>query len=271
MTCSHRLNSLRPGAVRLLRVSQGAAQDFPDASLGLVDSAVDQFLSYLEHDDSSADPDEPVARRVLKRLVPPAARAPLRTVMTAAARPLATRRIERFGRRQPLKLHLGSGSVYKAGWVNIDLLPVKVDVPWNLANGIPFPDASVDAIMHEHLQEHLTLREGYELARESRRVLKRGGILRVGVPDAGQAVQSYAGNWSDEWARSAPTGMIAIQRLFYRNGHRAMYDGQTLILLLRAAGFANVRRHAIGEGRLQPNEDSPHRGEGTLYVEAVKT
>ena len=112
--------------------------------------------------------------------------------------------------------------------------------------------------------------QGYGLARESQRVLRPGGILRVGVPDAGQAVQSYAGNWDDAWARSAPTGMIAIQRLFYEHGHRAMYDGQTLILLLRAAGFVDVRRHAFGEGRLQPNADTPRRRAGTLYVEAVK-
>jgi predicted SAM-dependent methyltransferase len=193
-------------------------------------------------------------------------------VATAAARPLANRRLTSLERlEQPLKLHLGSGVVYKAGWVNIDLLPARVDVPWNLVRGIPFRDATVDAIMHEHLQEHLTLRQGYELACESRRVLKPGGILRIGVPDAGQAVQSYAGNWSDDWARSAPTGMIAIQRLFYADGHRAMYDGQTLILLLHAAGFSDVQRYAFGEGRLQPNEDSPHRRGGTLYVEAVKT
>jgi predicted SAM-dependent methyltransferase len=246
-------------------VSQGAGPEFPDACLLLENSAVDELLSYLERASESAAP------HILKRLVPLSARASLRIAVTATARPLAARRIERLRKRRPLKLHLGSGSIYKAGWVNIDLLPAKVDVPWNLADGIPFPDASVDAVMHEHLQEHLTLRKGYELARESSRVLKPGGILRVGVPDAGEAVQSYAGNWSDDWARSAPTGMIAIQDLFYANGHRAMYDGQTLKLLLGAAGFYDVQRYAFGEGRLQPNEDSPHRRSGTLYVEAVKT
>jgi predicted SAM-dependent methyltransferase len=251
-------------------MSQGAGSEFPDACLQLEDSAVDELLSYLERDSRSPDPGEPGARHILKRLVPPSARAPVRIAATAAARPLAARQIARLRQRRPLKLHLGSGPIYKTGWVNIDLVPAKVDVPWNLANGIPFPDGSVDAVMHEHFQEHLTLREGYELACESWRVLKPRGILRVGVPDAGQAVQSYAGNWSEDWARSAPTGMIAIQELFYAHGHRAMYDGQTLTLLLRAAGFSDVQRYAFGKGRLQPNEDSPHRQGGTLYVEAVK-
>jgi predicted SAM-dependent methyltransferase len=243
---------------------------FPDAPLPLGEDAVQQFLDFVTSSSEAEAPRDGTIVRTLRHLIRGRARGRVRSVATAVQRPLAAYKVRQLARTSPVKLHLGSGGVYKDGWVNIDLVPAKVDIPWNLARGIPFPDASVDAIFHEHLQEHLTIRQGYELARECRRVLRKGGVLRIGVPDAGQVVQSYAGNWDADWARSAPTGMIAIQRLSYENGHRSMYDGQTMCLLLVAAGFSDVQRWPFHEGRLQPNPDTPERAAGTLYVEAVK-
>jgi transposase InsO family protein len=77
---------------------------------------------------------------------------------------------------------LGSGGERKAGWVNVDLLGDPVDVAWNLASPLPFAPESVDAVFHEHLLEHLPLQVGAALMQECYRVLKPGGILRVGVP-----------------------------------------------------------------------------------------
>ena len=99
-------------------MSQGAAPNFPDATLELEDDAVKHLLCYLDRGTSSVDPDERSVRRLLKRFVPSVAKGPLRSAVTAAARPLAARRIERFERQKLLKLHLGSGLVYKDGWVN---------------------------------------------------------------------------------------------------------------------------------------------------------
>jgi predicted SAM-dependent methyltransferase len=244
---------------------------FPDATLDLKEGALEELLALIVDSSTTSRRTRTSGLDLLMRVVPRGVVGYARVAVTTAVRPLAVRRIQGAAATRPLKLHLGSGTVRKDGWINIDLLPDKVDVPWNLARGIPFPDGSVDAILHEHLMEHLTLSHGHALARESHRVLRPGGVLRIGVPDAGAVVQSYAGNWDEEWARSAPTGMIAIQKVFYDHGHRAQYDGQTLMLLLRAAGFSEVSRHAFGEGRLQPNVDSPHRKDGTLYVEAVKS
>jgi predicted SAM-dependent methyltransferase len=247
----------------------GSTTRFPDASLPLDPNAAAKLERFLVY-EGDVPPDEPLLRKLIKRAVPKRVVDPTRIALTGAARPKAHRAIKQALATSPVRLHLGSGFVYKDGWVNIDRLPVKVDVPWNLARGIPFPDSTVDAILHEHLMEHLTLAHGFALARESLRVLKPGGVLRVGVPDAGHVVQSYAGNWDDAWARSAPTPMIAISRLFYEHGHRTMYDGQTLQLVLRTAGFGDVARCAAGEGRQQPNGDTPERRYGTLYVEGVK-
>lgn len=245
------------------------ASRLPDSPHALAPGAEDRLRAFLAGERPS-DREEPATRALLKRLVPRPAMDPARNAMTRALRPVARRRIEDAARRTPLNLHLGSGFEYKAGWVNIDRAPIRVDVPWHLADGIPFADASADAVFHEHLLEHLTLPQGEGLLRETLRVLRPGGVLRIGVPDAGAVVQSYAGNAGPEWALSAPTPMIAVQRLFYDHGHRAMYDGQTLTLLFRAVGFAEVRRCAFGESRLSPVPDTPARRDGTLYVEGIR-
>lgn len=209
-----------------------------------------------------------------RRLAPPAlAGAPdVRRMLTDLLRPWARRRATALRGQTPLLLHLGSGRFPKAGWVNIDLIGVPVDVPWNLARGIPFPPGSADAVFHEHLLEHLSLDEGYRLLRECARVLKPGGVLRVGVPDAGRYLCSYArtGDFIRRLRPGRPTPMLAVQEVFYRHGHRTAYDAETLQFICRAAGFVRVEPRPFGESRLSPVPDSSHRRSETLYVEAVK-
>ncbi len=193
-----------------------------------------------------------------------------RVIGTRLAAPWSRRRLRAAAERSPLRLHLGSGRVNKEGWVNIDLLAARADVAWDLETGVPFASDSVDAIFHEHMLEHLDLHAGFAFARECLRVLKPGGVLRVAVPDAGALLRSYAGTGDPGWARSQATPMLAVDALFYEHDHRAMYDGETLVLLLRAAGFGEASESRFGEGRLQPSPDSPVRRDGTLYVEATK-
>jgi predicted SAM-dependent methyltransferase len=185
-------------------------------------------------------------------------------------RPVATRKLREVQASPPVLLHIGSGQNPKPGWTNIDLLGAPVDVAWDLAHGIPFPDASVNAIFHEHLMEHLTLRDGLRLCRECHRVLRADGILRIAVPDAGALLGSYAGTKERTWAEAAPTPMLAVDALFYEHGHRAMYDGELLTLFVATAGFRLAEVSEFGHSRLEAVPDDFDRREGTLYVEAVK-
>jgi predicted SAM-dependent methyltransferase len=183
----------------------------------------------------------------------------LRMPLTTALRPLARALVRRSLRRPPIRLNLGSGFAPKSGWTNIDLVGAPRAIPWNLATGIPYPDDSVDAVFHEHFLEHLPVQLGFALTRECKRVLRPGGVLRFGVPDAEAVVRSYARQINTAWAESKPTAMLAVCGLFYGDGHRAMYDSLTMEMLCRAAGFPEVARAYDGESRIAPCPDSPGR------------
>ena len=108
----------------------------------------------------------------------------------------------------PVRLNLGCGSRTHPDWVNIDYsfvrrlgsLPVAnrfISPPpagyrnWDLRHGIPYPAASVDVVYSSHVLEHLDRDVGEKFLRESARVLKPGGTLRVVVPDLEESVRSY--------------------------------------------------------------------------------
>jgi predicted SAM-dependent methyltransferase len=192
----------------------------------------------------------------------------LRVPITTALQPLARILIRRSLKRPAVRVNLGSGFDPKPDWTNIDLAGAPRAVPWNLAKGIPYPDDSVDVVFHEHLLEHLPMHVGFALTKECKRVLRPGGVLRFGVPDAEAVIRSYARQISTAWAESKPTAMLAVCGLFYEHGHRAMYDSLTLEMLCRAAGFDEVARAYDGESRIQPCPDSPGRF-GSAWVEAV--
>lgn len=210
-------------------------------------------------------------RKIAKYAVPARFRGTARMVVTDAVMPRSKRVAAELARQPgPLKLHLGSGTEHKDGWINIDLAGDPVDLAWNLAHGIPFPDGSVDGIFHEHLLEHLPLRAGDQLIAECWRVLRPGGVLRIGVPDAGAYARSYAsdGEFIESIRPERPTRMLAMQEIFYWNRHLTMYDVETLALLFRANGFRDPEKKAFGETSLDAAPDTTVRKAETLYVEA---
>jgi len=233
------------------------------------DPAIVELAAYLEQGEAGPPP-PPISGGRLVRLLPAWAPALLRSAGTTAARPVSKRKWAQVPTDGTAKLHLGCGWVHKDGWVNVDLFATSADIVWDLRHGIPLPDDSVAAIFHEHMLEHLSLRDGHLLARECLRVLAPGGVLRIGVPDAGLCIDSYAGKADPDWASSRPTGMLAVQSLFYEHGHRSMWDGETLTRALLAAGFADAQHAKFGESWIEPCPDSEDARDGTLYAEARK-
>jgi predicted SAM-dependent methyltransferase len=222
---------------------------------------------------NSANPTDSRLRRITKHAVPVKRRGTARMIVTNTVMPVQRRKAQRIEEQGgPLRLHLGSGSQPKKGWLNVDLAGDPIDLAWNLAYGIPFGDATVDAIFHEHLLEHIPLQAGIAVMDESFRVLKPGGILRIGVPDAGELLTSYVGDGERIEAihPGRPTKMLAVQELFYWHRHTTMYDEETLALMFRAGGFPSPAARKFGDTNLDAAPDTERRRAETLYMEAAK-
>jgi len=175
-----------------------------------------------------------------------------------------------------LKLHLGSGTVRLAGWVNIDL-EERADLNLDIRTGLPFGDGAARLIYNEHVIEHITVGEAEQCLRDWFRVLEPGGVLRVATPDLEYLVERYgSGAWQDqEWLRLPEYAFIRTRAemlnvAFRWWGHRYLYDGEELERRLRAAGFTPIRRCGYRESVVPELAGLETRPDSKLIMEAVR-
>jgi predicted SAM-dependent methyltransferase len=181
-----------------------------------------------------------------------------------------------------LNVHLGCGSRIFAGWVNVDACPGKgVDLVWDLRERLPLRDDTAKLIYSEHVLEHLYKPEAVKLLNECVRILRPGGIMRLGVPDAAVYIQAYANR---EWAffeelkhlggavEPLSSPIEVINQMFRMGGHHLFaWDFQSLSAILTKIGFLNVTRwNALESSRPELCLDDPAHAFETLYFECCK-
>lgn len=89
-------------------------------------------------------------------------------------------------------VNLGCGASFHPGWVNLDFVPQDPAViRFDLREKLPFEDASCAVVYHSHVLEHFTHAFAPKFLRECHRILQRGGILRVVVPDLETIARLY--------------------------------------------------------------------------------
>lgn len=89
-------------------------------------------------------------------------------------------------------LNLGCGTRFHPDWTNLDVVSTSSFVEaYDVREGLPFPDDTFDVVYHSHLLEHLAKDKGLPFCRECYRVLKKGGIIRVVVPDLERIAKLY--------------------------------------------------------------------------------
>ena len=92
----------------------------------------------------------------------------------------------------PVLVNMGCGATWHPDWINLDVRPVSPQVRrWDVQQGLPFEDGQVDACYASHVLEHLTREQADMLLRESLRVLRPGGIVRIAVPDLEAIAREY--------------------------------------------------------------------------------
>jgi predicted SAM-dependent methyltransferase len=210
---------------------------------------------------------------LLRRLSSPGLRDWAKLKGTVVLAPAVRARIRGIIRRGgDIRLNLGSGPVKIPGWISIDGIGMGADLAWDLRRGVPFPENSVRAVFLEHVLEHFSLVDGIALLTECRRVLVPGGIIRVGVPDFGRYLESYAGDrrFVEDLRPHRPTALLAVAEVALHHGHRSVWDAETLERVLTDAGFIEARRRPYGDSDLVPSPDSSYREPETVYAEARK-
>jgi predicted SAM-dependent methyltransferase len=173
-------------------------------------------------------------------------------------------------------VHLGCGYERLHGFVNCDRMrDAAVDVIVDLRGALPFATGSVKGIFHQHALEHIDYPRGARhLLAESARVLRPGGLLRLGVPDLERYVNAYRSN-DTEFARLVGAGAVEhasqILNFAFGHAHRFLYDYDALRVELEMAGFRAIRRadhRDSADPMLNQDNPSPGRLAETLFVEA---
>lgn len=181
------------------------------------------------------------------------------------------------GVARPLKLNLGCGEVFFAGWINVDLEDRrKANLLWNLADRFPLPDECCSLIYSEHLMEHFSVEDGLKILCECRRLLVPRGVLRIAMPDLEHCVESYVkDSWRPDFERweelrGVKTRCEALNVSMRWWGHLWLYDRTELHRRLGEAGFNQIRDTEWGKSSVEELRNRETRSETLLIVEAVK-
>lgn len=212
-----------------------------------------------------------------------------------------------------IKLNLGSGPSGIDGWLNYDtgvlpllskqpklrhllcvfgLLPKNYDVNWpeielvDIRRRFPLPDNSVDFIYCSQVIEHFERYEALNVLKESLRVLKPEGIIRVSVPDIDKMLANYIEEkisnpetaarvinvlwWGYE--KDIKPGIVGKISKFFIRDHQWHYNVSSMKKLLFEVGFQSVKALSFRKGEtpdLNQVEIEVHK-KHSLYLEAKK-
>ena len=150
-------------------------------------------------------------------------------------------KLRKMARSIPLKIIIGAGGVFQEGWIPTDIgqLNLLRLEDWRRY----FQPDSIDAILAEHVWEHLTESEAYQAAKNCFLFLKPSGYIRVAVPDGYHPSLDYI--------KDAKPGESGISY----QGHKVLYDYRTLTHVFESAGFeVNLLEYFDEEGIFHIND-----------------
>jgi len=176
-----------------------------------------------------------------------------------------------------VRLNWGCGEAGEPGWINSDLKEGPgVDISCDITQGLPLDSDSIDYAVSIHALPELHISQIVPTLGELRRVLKPGGVLRLGLPDLEKGVAAYARGdreyflVPDEDARSI--GAKLIVQLVWYGYSRTLFVRDFVEEQLLDAGFREVAHVRYRETRSPWPEiiELDNREAESLFVEASK-
>lgn len=183
------------------------------------------------------------------------------------------------------RLNIGSFTQMIYNWENWDILDLS---QWALSSGfnfkqvditkqLPKPDNSIELINCSHTIEHLSREEGLYFLIECHRILRPEGILRISIPDARIISDAYINNKISDYGEfniGVEKAKDSAQSLWEMlvTGHKTLYDAQSLIDILKEAGFQNIKQMNFLESQnsIIEKEVIDQYPEISSYIEARK-
>jgi predicted SAM-dependent methyltransferase len=141
-----------------------------------------------------------------------------------------------------MKVIVGAGNTTQAGWLALQHkhLDICQFSQWKRR----FRPNSLQAVLSEHVLEHLDLSENDEAARNVRKFLRIGGYWRIAVPDGFHPNPNYL-NWTapDSFGEK----FLSIFRADDEPDHKLLWNFKTLSAFLARRGFRVFLREWFDE------------------------
>jgi predicted SAM-dependent methyltransferase len=134
-----------------------------------------------------------------------------------------SQKIKKETRHSPIRIVVGASGIFQVGWMPTDKEHLDIVNPKSWRKY--FRKGTIDAILAEHVWEHLTPDEAVVAATNCFRFLKPGGYLRVAVPDGLHPDPGYI-----EWVCPGGSGPGA-------DDHKVLYTYDTFRKVFASAGF----------------------------------
>lgn len=188
-------------------------------------------------------------------------------------------RATRMDKTEMTLLHLGCGPIHLPGWVNIDKEwkhnpDIQMDY---LKLSDVFQSCSVDHIFSCHSIEHLAWPDGViKFLRATLVALRRGGVLRLVVPDLMKVAKLYVAGDDLKGIYDGPyhegPDCPATRFMYFCRAweHTVLFDEQLLSMLMSEAGYVQIGRMSFGQSDIPELCNIDRFESESLSIEGMK-
>ncbi|MBT2764092.1 SAM-dependent methyltransferase [Paenibacillus sp. ISL-20] len=151
---------------------------------------------------------------------------------------------------EPIKIIIGASSQNYEGWIQtqedeLDLLRLE---DWEQS----FKDRRIEAILSEHVWEHLTYEEGVQAAKICYKYLNTGGYIRCAVPDGYFPNEEY-----QNIVKIGGPGPLDHQAA----SHKIVHNYKTITTMFEEAGFeVELLEYCDEDGEFYFKDWNPENG-----------